>query len=83
MIAYRATLDVPRELAWFTAKLLAALLQGEEDRTRRCMRTARAWACSSAPGTRTRPEPVKRLAVGPQTVYSFTNRIFCAWFRSC
>jgi len=40
VIAYRATLDVPRELAWFTAKLLAA-----ERRRRGTPRGSRALTC--------------------------------------
>ena len=40
MIAYRATLDVPRELAWFVAKLLAA-----ERRRRGTPRGSRALTC--------------------------------------
>ncbi len=40
MIAYRATLDVPRELAWFVAKLLLA-----ERRQRGTPRGSRALSC--------------------------------------
>ena len=40
MIAYRATLDVPRELAWFVAKLLAA-----ERRRRGTPKGSRALTC--------------------------------------
>ena len=40
MIAYRATLDVPRELAWFAAKLLLA-----ERRRRGTPRGSRALSC--------------------------------------
>lgn len=40
MIAYRATLDVPRELAWFTARLLLA-----ERRRRGTPRGSRALSC--------------------------------------
>ena len=40
MIAYRATLDVPRELAWFAAKLLAA-----ERRRRGTPKGSRALTC--------------------------------------
>ena len=40
MIAYRATLDVPRETVWFTARLLAA-----ERRRRRTPRGSRALTC--------------------------------------
>jgi hypothetical protein len=40
VIAYRATLDVPRELAWFAAKLLLA-----ERRRRGTPRGSRALSC--------------------------------------
>jgi hypothetical protein len=40
VIAYRATLDVPRELAWFVAKLLLA-----ERRRRGTPRGSRALSC--------------------------------------
>src|SRR5215471_3464130 len=40
MIAYRATLDVPRELAWFVAKILLA-----ERRRRGTPRGSRALSC--------------------------------------
>ena len=40
MIAYRATLDVPREVAWFLAKLLAA-----ERQRRGTPRGSRALTC--------------------------------------
>src|SRR5437588_1116463 len=40
MIAYRATLDAPRELAWFVAKLLLA-----ERRRRGTPRGSRALSC--------------------------------------
>ena len=40
MIAYRATLDVPRELAWFVAKLLLA-----KHRRRGTLRGSRALSC--------------------------------------
>ena len=40
MIVYRATLDVPRELAWFVAKLLLA-----ERRRRGTPRGSRALSC--------------------------------------
>jgi hypothetical protein len=40
MIAYRATLDVPRELAWFAAKLLLA-----EHRRSGTPRGSRARSC--------------------------------------
>jgi hypothetical protein len=62
VIAYRATLDVPRELAWSVAKLLLA-----ERRRRGTPRGSRALTCFLAGGAgfAVVPRPHHRRGAGP------------------
>jgi hypothetical protein len=62
VIAYRATLDVPSELAWFVAKLLLA-----ERRRRGTPRGSRALSClwQGGAGAAAVPRPHDRRCAGP------------------
>ena len=77
MIAYRATLDVPRELVPFTAKLLQA-----ERRRRGTPRGSRALTCSgrrAGAALVPRPHPPRALArdhgISRATAYRYLDEV--------